>query len=292
MLEELSTILTRYWNGLSTTEMLVAALIIIVIAGMIGGMIAKKLHQPLLLGYILAGVFVGIAYKASFGDNANAALDSLANIGVALLLFSMGMEFEKRDLIPIRKIAIWGTLSQVAFTFAAGAGIAWILNSLTGWFEQFVTMFLFATAFVSTSTAVVLKTLGSRGQMGTLSSKVMIGMSIVQDLTVIPMFMILSKLGNLSDGIWAAVSPLLFGAVFMALMMTVGAKYLPYVLRWVAKTNTKELFLLAVTGIALGAGFIADMMQVSFSFGAFLAGIALSDSAYGKKAISELMPVR
>ena len=286
-------ILIAFWNTMSATEALVAALIIIVVAGLIGGMIAKKLKQPLLLGYILAGVFVGIAYKASFGDNANSALDSLANIGVALLLFSMGLEFKKKDLAPIRNVAVWGTLSQVAFTFLAGAGIAWCLSRFAeGWFTSGISMFIFATAFVSTSTAVVLKTLVSRGQMGTLSSKVMIGMSIVQDLTVIPMFMLLSKLGNLSGGWYAAAQPLIFGAGFMLLMMTVGAKYLPYVLRWVAMTNAKELFLLAVTALALGSGVLADVMQVSFSFGAFLAGIALSESEYGKKAIGELMPVR
>lgn len=285
--------LTDYLNTVSPAELLVLVLIIVVIAGLIGGMIARKLNQPLLLGYILAGVFVGLAYKALLGSSGNAALDSLANIGVALLLFSMGLEFKKKDLAPIRNVAVWGTLSQVAFTFLAGAGIAWGLSRFTeGWFSSVISMFIFATAFVSTSTAVVLKTLASRGQMGTLSSKVMIGMSIVQDLTVIPLFMLLTKLGNLSDGWYAAAQPLIFGAVFMLLMMTVGAKYLPYVLRWGAMTNAKELFLLAVTALALGAGALADVMQVSFSFGAFLAGIALSESEYGKKAIGELMPVR
>ncbi len=291
-LKQSTDFLADKWNGMGDAEMLVAALIVIVITGLIGGIIAKKLRQPLLLGYILAGVFVGIAYKASFGAGANGALESLANIGVALLLFSMGMEFDKRDLKPIRNIAVWGTLSQVTFTLIAGAGIAWCLNRTSGMFKDISAMLIFGAAFVSTSTAVVLKTLTSRGQMGTLSSKVMIGMSIVQDLTVIPIFLIMSKLSTLSDGLMDAVKPLALGAVFMALMMTAGARYLPLILKAVAKTNTKELFLLAVTGIALGAGFLADWMQVSFSFGAFLAGIALSDSEYGKKAISELMPVR
>ncbi len=292
MLHEVRQFLANHWNSLSDAEMLVAALIVIVIAGLIGGIIAKKLRQPLLLGYILAGVFVGIAYKASFGAGANGALESLANIGVALLLFSMGMEFDKRDLRPIKNIAVWGTLSQVTFTLIAGAGIAWCLSRTSGMFRDVASMLIFGSAFVSTSTAVVLKTLTSRGQMGTLSSKVMIGMSIVQDLTVIPLFLIMSKLGSLSDGLLDAVKPLAMGAVFMVLMMTAGARYLPLILKVVARTNMKELFLLAVTGIALGTGFIADWMQVSFSFGAFLAGIALSDSEYGKKAISELMPVR
>lgn len=293
MISQFSEILKSSLTSVSQAEQLLLVLIVVVIAGLIGGMIAKKLNQPLLLGYILAGVFVGLIFKAILDDSGSAALDTLANIGVALLLFSMGLEFKKDDLIPIRTVAVWGTLSQVLFTFLAGAGIAWLLNYFKpDWFHSKLSIFIFATAFVSTSTAVVLKTLATRGQMGTLSSKVMIGMSIVQDLTVIPMFMVLSKLNEFSEGWYFAAKPLVFGASFMFLMMTIGAKYLPYILRWAAMANTKELFLLAVTALALGSGALADVMQVSFSFGAFLAGIALSESEYGKKAIGELMPVR
>ena len=204
----------------------------------------------------------------------------------------MGLEFSKNDIRPIFKIAVWGTFAQVALTLCAGTFIAWILGKTLGIFEHFSSMMLFATAFVSTSTAVILKTLSSKNQMGTLSSKVMIGMSIVQDLTVIPLMLIVGKLGNLSSGTGAALRPLILGAVFMILMMTLGAKWVPRMLQSVAKLNSKELFMLAVTGIALAAGFLSDAMQVSFSFGAFLAGIVLSDSEYGKKALSELMPVR
>lgn len=182
---------------------------LIVITGLIGGLLSKKMRQPLLLGYIVAGVLVGFAFKASFGDGANMALSSLADIGVALLLFSMGLEFDTKELKPIGGIAVWGTLSQVFFTFIAGAGIAWWVNQLTGAFQTVSSMFIFGAAFVSTSTAVVLKTLASRGQMGTLSSKVMIGMSIVQDLTVIPLFMLVSRLGNMSSsGLWDTLKPL------------------------------------------------------------------------------------
>ncbi len=276
-------------------SMLITALIIIVFTGMIGGIVAKKLKQPLILGYILAGVFVGIVYKASFGEAANLSLDSLANIGVALLLFSMGLEFSKSDIRPIFKIAVWGSLTQVVLTLFTGAALAYFLSKYTDVLDSVPAMFMFGTAFVSTSTAVILKTLNSKGRMGTLSSKVMIGMSIVQDLTVIPLMLIVGKLGNIGaggDSIMNTIKPLLLGAVFMLLMMTVGAKWIPKLLQAVAKLNSKELFMLAITGIALGAGFLSDAMQVSFSFGAFLVGIVLSDSEYGKKALSELGPVR
>lgn len=285
---------SHYINGLvaGTPQLLVTAMIIIVTTGLLGGMAAKFFKQPLILGYILAGVFVGFVYKASFGTEAVDAIDSLANIGVALLLFSMGLEFSKSDIKPIYKVAVWGTFAQVFFTLMAGGGVAYVLNRYYGIFDSVGAMFVFGTAFVSTSTAVLIKTLTSRGRMGTLSSKVMIGMSIVQDLTVIPVMLVVGKLDSFSEGFSSVLMPIFKGAIFMALMMTLGARYVPLMLKHVARLASKELFLLAVTGIALLAGLISETMELSFSFGALLAGIVLSDSDYGKKALYELMSVR
>jgi CPA2 family monovalent cation:H+ antiporter-2 len=138
----------------------------------------------------------------------------------------------------------------------------------------------------------VLKTLESKRRMGTLSSKVMIGVSIVQDLTVIPLMLLICKLDNLSSGLVSTIRPLALGAVFMFLMLTIGARFIPFLLRQVARFESKELFLFAVTGLALGIGLLSEAMQVSFSFGAFLAGIVLSESDYGKRALYEMTPVR
>ena len=113
-------------------EAIVAALLVIVVTGLIGGVAAKKLRQPLILGYILAGVIVGVFFRAGFGNVAETAVGSLANIGVALLLFSMGLEFSKADIRPIFKIAVFGALAQVFFTFAAGTGLAWLLSRAPG----------------------------------------------------------------------------------------------------------------------------------------------------------------
>ena len=146
----------------NSDQMLVTAVLVIVLTGLIGGMIVRKLQQPLILGYILAGVVVGIFFKAGFGAAANNALESLANIGVALLLFAMGLEFSRKDLKPIQGIAVWGTLAQVAFTLITATLIAWQVDRVTGWFPSWAARILFGSAFVSTSTAVVLKTLGGR----------------------------------------------------------------------------------------------------------------------------------
>ena len=288
----------------SDEEAIVAALLVIVVTGLVGAVAAKKLRQPLILGYILAGVIVGVFFRAGFGDVAETAVGSLANIGVALLLFSMGLEFSKADIRPIFKIAVFGALAQVFFTFAAGTGLAWLLSrdaavNMGGatkmpLFTSPVSLFLFGICFVSTSTAVVLKTLSSKGFENSLSGRVMIGISIVQDLTVMPLMLLVCQLGTFStsDGGAASLAPLALSAVFMALMMTVGARYLPLVTEHAARLESKELFLLSITGIALVSGAVSVAMGVTFSFGAFLAGIVLSDSSYGKKALSELSPVR
>ncbi len=285
-------------------EAILTALLLIVVTGLIGGAVAKKLKQPLILGYILAGVAVGYLFKAGLGEVANTAVNSLANVGVALLLFSMGLEFSKKDIRPVSKVAVFGSLAQVLFTFLTGAGIAWMLSrnqqiNFSGetripLFSSNVSLFLFGVCFVSTSTAVVLKTLSSKGFENSLSGRVMIGVSIVQDLTVMPLMLLVCQLGAMSSsgGGFSSWMPLLLSSAFMALMLTVGARYLPKITEHAARLESKELFLLSITGIALVSGALSVMMHVSFSFGAFLAGIVLSDSAYGKKALSELSPVR
>ena len=285
-------------------EAILTALLLIVVTGLIGGAAAKRLKQPLILGYILAGVAVGYLFKAGLGEVANTAVNSLANVGVALLLFSMGLEFSKKDIRPVSRVAVFGALVQVLFTFLTGAGIAWLLSrdqqiNFSGdtripLFGSDVSLFLFGVCFVSTSTAVVLKTLSSKGFENTLSGRVMIGVSIVQDLTVMPLMLLICQLGalSLSGGGFSSWLPLLLSSAFMVLMLTVGARYLPKLTEHAARLESKELFLLSITGIALVSGAISVAMQVSFSFGAFLAGIVLSDSAYGKKALSELSPVR
>ncbi len=271
----------------ATPENLVSALILVVLTGLIGGVIVRRFNQPLILGYIIAGVLVGAPYREFFADSAYVALQGLANIGVALLLFSMGMEFSKSDIRPIHKVAVWGSLGQVLITLICG----YLFGTFVLKFEL-VPALLFGTAFVSTSTAVLLKTLTSRGNMGTLSSRVMIGMSIIQDLTVVPMMVLICNLNKLSQGWLAVIEPIAMGGIFMVVMMVAGPRIVPWLLKFVARWNSKELFLLAVTVLGLGIGYISDMMQASFSFGAFLAGIVLSDSDYGKKALYEMVPVR
>lgn len=261
-------------------------IVVIVIAGLFGGLIAKWLNQPLILGYLIVGIGVGHYTPGYHIADADMIL-KLAEIGVALLLFSLGLEFSVRDLKPIWKVTSFGAGIQVLLTLAFGYG----LGRLFGWDN--LPSFCLGICIVSSSTAVIMKSLSGIGQMGTLSSRVMLGMSIVQDLTVIPFMLILLSLKQSESlSVIAVLKPAVMAAGFTAVMFVVGGRLIPPLLRFVARCNSQELFLLCVLTIALGIGYCAEKLELSFAFGAFIAGLVLNGSAYGHKALSELIPLR
>lgn len=259
-------------------------IIIIVLAALVGGIVAQRLKQPLILGYIVAGILIG-PYDLGFIIKVH-DIELLAEIGVALLLFALGLEFSLKKLQPVRKIALLGTPIQIlltlAFGFLIGKGLGWdAVPSL--WFGSLISL---------SSTMVLLKTLMSRGWMGTLPSRVMIGMLIVQDLAVVPMMIILPQLSNPEAGLpllgWAAVK----AVFFLAMVVVAGNRILPWIMARVARWNSRELFLLAITAIGLGIGYLTYLFGLSFAFGAFVAGMVLSESDYSYQALSDIIPLR
>ena len=257
----------------------------VVIVGLIGGLLAKAFRQPLILGYIIAGVVVGQStpgFQLSDPD----AIIQLADFGVALLLFSLGLEFSVRDLKPIWKIAGFGAGIQVALTLLLG----FLLGRALGW--EPLPSFCLGICIVSSSTAVIMKSLSGIGQMGTLSSRVMLGMSIAQDMTVIPLLLVLLSMKTGGISIINVFWPLFVATLFVGVTFLVGNRILPRMLRLIARLNSQELFLLCVLTIALGIGYIAQCLELSFAFGTFIAGLVLNGSAYGHKALSELIPLR
>lgn len=164
-----------------------ADIVIIVVAALFGALIAQRFRQPLILGYILAGIVVG-PYTPGIAITDGHEIELLAEIGVALLLFALGLEFSLRELKPVRKVALLGTPIQILLTMAVGYAIGRHLG-----LAPYQAVWLGALIALS-STMVVLKTLMNQGVMGTLSSRVMIGMLIVQDLAVVPLMIILPQL--------------------------------------------------------------------------------------------------
>ncbi len=260
-------------------------IIIIVLAGMAGAIAAKLLKQPLILGYLLAGIIIG---PNTFGKQITnyAQIEMLAEIGVALLLFGLGLELSLKELKPVRKIALIGTPLQIILTILLGYAIGQLFG--LDWKSS-----IWLGALISlSSTMVTLKTLMSAGLLGTLSSRVMIGMLLVQDLAIVPMMVILPKLNDLSSGIvvlgWAALKAVLF----LAGMIFLGTKILPYLFKKVSEWNSREMFLLTVTATALGIGYGTHEFGLSFAFGAFIAGIVISESDYAHQALSDIIPLR
>jgi len=262
-----------------------ADIAIIIVAALMGGLIAQQLKQPLILGYILAGVVVG-PYTGGITVADIHNIELLAEIGVALLLFALGLEFSFKELKPVRKVALIGTPIQMILTIAYGFAIGRWLG-----FGEIASLWIGALISLS-STMVILKSMMNRGLMGTLSSRVMIGMLIVQDLAVIPLIIMLPQLSNPQAGLpalgWAALK----AAGFLILMIIVGTRVIPRLMSYVTSWNSRELFLLTVTATGLGVGYATYVVGLSFAFGAFVAGMVLGESDYSHQALSDIIPLR
>ena len=262
-----------------------ADIAIIIVAALIGGLIAQMLKQPLILGYILAGVVVG-PHTGGITVTEIHNIELLAEIGVALLLFALGLEFSFKELKPVRKVALIGTPIQMILTIAYGYAIGRWLG-----FGEIASLWIGALISLS-STMVILKSMMNRGLMGTLSSRVMIGMLIVQDLAVIPLMIMLPQISNPEAGLpllgWAALK----AAGFLILMIIIGTRVIPRFMAYVATWNSRELFLLTVTATGLGIGYATYLFGLSFAFGAFVAGMVLGESDYSHQALSDIIPLR
>ena len=262
-----------------------ADIAIILVAALVGGFLAQRLNQPLILGYIIAGILVG-PYTGGVTVTEIHDIELLAEIGVALLLFALGLEFSLADLQRVRGIALLGTPLQLLLTIAIGYGIAQLLGRSSYealWFGALIAL---------SSTMVILKTLMAQGTLGTLASRIMIGMLIVQDFAVVPMMIILPELSNLERGVpilgWAVIR----AVIFLLAMIYGGTRLMPALLKRVAAWNSRELFLIAVMALGLGIGYASYLVGLSFAFGAFVAGMVLSESEYSHQALSDVIPFR
>ena len=259
-------------------------LTVVVVAGVLGAVVARLLRQPLLLGYLLAGVLLGPHLSNTVTDSGN--LELLAEIGVTLLLFGLGLELSFRELAPVRRVALAGTPIQVTLSALAGLAIGRLLGF--GWV---VSIWLGALLSLS-STIVVIKTLQAQGRMGTLSSRVMLGMLVVQDVAVIPMMIVLPQLSDLDAGLAAVALSITKATAFLVLMVMVGGRVFPWIVERVARSGSRELFLLVVTALALGVGSLTHAVGLSPALGAFVAGLVLSESEYSHQALADIIPLR
>lgn len=259
-------------------------IIIIIVAALLGGLLAQKMRQPLLLGYILAGIVIGPFSGGIVSDPHE--VEKLAEIGVALLLFALGLEFSLQDLKPVKYVALIGGSIQILLTI----GYGYLIGGWLGW-ESGPSLWLGGLISLS-STMVILKTLMAQGMIGTLSSRVMIGILIVQDLAVVLLMILLPQLSNPAAGLPILAFSLFKAIVFLTVMLLLGTRLLPRLLAIIAHWNSRELFLLTIIAIGLGIGYATYLVGLSFAFGAFVAGMVLSESDYGHQALSDIIPLR
>jgi CPA2 family monovalent cation:H+ antiporter-2 len=265
------------------------------------GALANRLRLSPLVGYLLAGVLIGPFTPGFVADQRLA--QQLAEIGVILLMFGVGLQFSLKELLAVKGIALPGALGQIAIVTLLGMGLA---HSM-GW--SFAVGVVFGLALSVASTVVVLRALQGRRLINTERGRIAVGWLIVQDLAMVLALVLLPALSGLLGGaspvepktggliaqsIWGTLG-LTFAkvAAFVLVMMVVGRRFIPWVLHYISQTGSRELFRLAVLAMALGVAFgSAQLFGVSFALGAFFAGMALAESQLSQQAAQETLPLR
>jgi CPA2 family monovalent cation:H+ antiporter-2 len=266
------------------------------------GAIAQRLRLSPLVGYLLAGVAVGPFTPGFVADQALA--DELAEIGVILLMFGVGLHFSLRDLLAVRWIALPGAVGQIAVATLLGVA----LGTALGWTPA--AGLVFGLALSVASTVVLLRALEERGLVDSERGRIAVGWLIVEDVAMVVVLVLLPAvagllagepptatirlIGGVDLGLWGVLA-LTLGkvVVFCALMMLVGGRVVPRLLQWVAQQGSRELFRLAVLAVALGIAYgAARLFDVSFALGAFFAGMILSESPLSQRAAEETLPLR
>jgi CPA2 family monovalent cation:H+ antiporter-2 len=259
------------------------------------GFAASRLKLPALVGYLLAGVVIGPHTPGFVADMDLAS--QLAEIGVMLLMFGVGLHFSFGDLLRVRKIAVPGAVVQMVVATALGAGLA------LAWGWSLAGALVFGISLSVASTVVLLRALESRGLLDSQNGRIAVGWLVVEDLAMVLVLVALPALvgldqpdagGGLPDDLWWTLAQTLLAvAAFVALMLLGGRRVLPWLLWQVSKTGSRELFTLCVMAVALGIAYGASaLFGVSVALGAFFAGLVLRESEFSQRAAEESLPFR
>jgi CPA2 family monovalent cation:H+ antiporter-2 len=277
---------------------LIAAIVGGIVLAFLFGAAAHRLRISPLVGYLLAGVVVGPFTPGFVADQELIA--ELAEIGVILLMFGVGLHFSLKDLLSVKSIAVPGAIAQIMVATALGWALAWLL----GW--STLAGLVFGLALSVASTVVLLRALQERRLLDTTQGRIAVGWLVVEDIFMVAVLVLLPPLAEIYQtmdqsgaGPDAAALALTLAitmgkvAAFVAIMLLVGRRVVPWVLHYIAHTGSRELFRLAVLSIALGIAFGASaLFGVSFALGAFFAGMILSESELSHQAAQETLPLR
>lgn len=261
------------------------------------GFVAERLKMPALVGYLLAGIIIGPSTPGFVADVDLAA--QLAEIGVMLLMFGVGLHFSFGDLLAVRKIAVPGAVVQMSAATLLGMVVAHYWGWT--WGESLV----FGLSLSCASTVVLLKALEKQGVLNTTNGQIAVGWLVVEDLATVLVLVLLPPLASVlgsdqtatvsdSGELWMTIGwTLLQVFAFIAIMLVVGRRVMPWLLWQITRTGSRELFTLSVVAAAIGIAFgAAELFNVSFALGAFFAGMVMRESEFSHRAAEESLPLR
>lgn len=272
---------------------LVTTLVISIVVAFLFGLLANRLHLPTILGYLIAGMMIG---PNTPGFVANFAIaEQLAEVGVILLMFGVGLHFSLDDLKRVRRIALPGAIIQMSITTALCLIVAILLG------HKFAESLVFGITLSVASTVVLMRALEQYKMIDLHVGKVAIGWLIVEDIAMVITLVLLPVLVDMAskDGINFSVISKIAGlvvfkiAAFVAIMIIFGKKLLPKLLIAISRTKSRELMVLGTIAISSGFAFVAyTLFGASFALGSFMAGFVLNESAIGRKSAEKAMPLR
>ncbi|MDE2899964.1 MAG: cation:proton antiporter [Chloroflexota bacterium] len=259
-------------------------IVIIFVAAFAGSLVARLLRLPVIVGYLAAGMIIGPHVLEVIGNQET--VESLAEFGVILLLFAVGVEVSFRDVVKLRNIAVFGTLAQIACMGAIGYGVGLLLDLDTA------SALTLALAISLSSTMVVLKTLNDRGDLLSLHGRILTGMLLVQDLAFVPMIAVLPALSGEGGFFTELAIGLLKAAAVLGGMALLGGRVITWLLHRVAQLGSREVFILTLVAISFSTAALTSVAGLSAALGAFVAGVLLSESDFGHRALAEITPLR
>ena len=260
-------------------------LVVAMVAATIAGIIALRLGLPVIIGYLVCGLLIGPNALGIISDISD--VSRLADIGVALLMFAVGVSLSFERMRSVGRISIYGGIAQVLLTIALGL----LLGLLFGW-RVYASIFVGAM-IASSSTMTVIKTLIDRSELDSMHGRVSLGISVVQDMGVIALLAILPPLRNIQlASVPDLIVPVARGFVVLAAAIYAANTVIPFILRRVAMLNSRELFMLTLVILAVGAATATAAMGFSLALGAFVAGLVISQSELRQESISRIIPMR
>ncbi len=255
-------------------------------AAVVGGSVARWLRQPLILGYVLGGILIGPFTPGPTISNVH-QFEVLAEIGVILLMYSIGLEFSFRDLLKVKWVAIFGGTLGIILSIAIGVGVAWLLN--WNWQQGVVVGAVVSVA----STMVLSRFLIERGLLQAEQGQVMIGITLVEDLAVVVLTILLPALGDISGARVLVILMSLGKALLILAPITFAAhKLIPILMRRVIAADNPEFFVLVALALGFVTAAVTEAVGLSLALGAFLAGLLVSESNAGEKTLHYMLPLR